>query len=550
MNTPHPILNKLISIGKLTPEHTVTIQKQHQTQGKSVKHIAIEHNFITEEDYLCALATLLNTELIVQTTDITDRSLKEIVPAEIAQLHQIIPISSDNESVVLAISDVPSQTSTDELSFMLSKRVHYVVASEKWIKTSLSKLSKDENSTTATKDCTEAESNTQQASSTEPVIHLVNLVLQQAVKDRASDIHFEPFEDEFKIRYRVDGALYEMEPPALSLARPIISRIKIISGLDIAETRLPQDGRIQQVISGRSIDFRVSTLPTLFGESVVLRVLDRSNVQLDIKNIGFPDDVRRKFIEDIEQPNGIVIVTGPTGSGKTTTLYAALQHINQPDTKILTAEDPVEYDVEGIVQLAIQENIGLDFPSALRSFLRQDPDIIMVGEIRDPATAQIAIQASLTGHLVFSTLHTNDAAGAVTRLIDMDIEPYLIASTLEAVIGQRLVRTICPHCKTAYHPDNTELELLGISCDHLDGKPFFRGIGCNTCNQSGYNGRLAIFEYLRINDSLRTAIIERKPTLELRREAIKQGMRTLREDGIRSIIDGLTTTEEIIQYTS
>ncbi len=387
------------------------------------------------------------------------------------------------------------------------------------------------------------------AASSTPVIRFVNLVLYQAVKDRASDIHFEPFEKEFKIRYRVDGALYEMAPPPRNLALPIISRVKVISGLDIAESRLPQDGRIQLNIANRSIDFRVSTLPTQFGESVVLRVLDRSNVQLDLDHIGFPDDIHQCFLEDIQKPNGIVIVTGPTGSGKTTTLYAALQRINRTETKILTAEDPVEYDVEGIIQLPVRENIGLTFASALRSFLRQDPDVIMVGEIRDTATAQIAIQASLTGHLVFSTLHTNDAAGAVTRLIDMDVEPYLIASTLEAVMGQRLIRAICPDCKQAYRPDDASLALLELDRSQIGEQSFYRGEGCTTCNQTGYGGRRAIFEYMQINDTLRAAIVERKPTLALRNKAMELGMRTLREDGIRCILDGYTTVEEIIQYT-
>jgi type IV pilus assembly protein PilB len=340
-----------------------------------------------------------------------------------------------------------------------------------------------------------------------------------------------------------------MAPPPRNLALPIISRVKVISGLDIAESRLPQDGRIQLNIANRSIDFRVSTLPTQFGESVVLRVLDRSNVQLDLDHIGFPDDIHQCFLEDIQKPNGIVIVTGPTGSGKTTTLYAALQRINRTETKILTAEDPVEYDVEGIIQLPVRENIGLTFASALRSFLRQDPDVIMVGEIRDTATAQIAIQASLTGHLVFSTLHTNDAAGAVTRLIDMDVEPYLIASTLEAVMGQRLIRAICPDCKQAYRPDDASLALLELDRSQIGEQSFYRGEGCTTCNQTGYGGRRAIFEYMQINDTLRAAIVERKPTLALRNKAMELGMRTLREDGIRCILDGYTTVEEIIQYT-
>jgi type IV pilus assembly protein PilB len=483
-------------------------------------------------------------------------------------MHQAAPVRIEDRTVVLAVSEVPSPAVADDIAFALSCPIHYVVAPQTQIEALIFRLYGEESdSVNELLSALEADledagefiehldgqtidlDGLEHAASATPVIRFVNLVLYQAVKDRASDIHFEPFENEFKIRYRVDGALYEMAPPPRRLALPVISRIKVISGLNIAESRLPQDGRIQLHVAGRSIDFRVSTLPTQFGESVVLRVLDRSNVQLDIDHIGFPDDIRQLFLEDIRKPNGIIIVTGPTGSGKTTTLYAALQQINRTDTKVLTAEDPVEYDVEGIIQLPIRESIGLTFASALRSFLRQDPDIIMVGEIRDLETAQIAIQASLTGHLVFSTLHTNDAAGAVTRLIDMDVEPYLIASTLDAVMGQRLVRTICPACKTAYAPDDAVLSQLNLSRAQAGRRPFYHGTGCETCNHTGYSGRRAIFEYMRINDSLRADIIERNPTLVLRNKAMEFGMRTLREDGIRCILDGHTTVEEVIQYT-
>jgi type IV pilus assembly protein PilB len=377
----------------------------------------------------------------------------------------------------------------------------------------------------------------------------VNLVLYQAVQDRASDIHFEPFENEFKIRYRVDGALYEMQPPPKSLALPVTSRIKVISGLNIAERRLPQDGRIKLTIGGRSVDFRVSTLPTQHGESVVLRILDQSVVQLDLENIGFPDDIYETFLYDISKPNGIIVVTGPTGSGKTTTLYAALKRLNKIESKLLTAEDPVEYDIEGIMQIPINESIGLTFARVLRSFLRQDPDIILVGEIRDQETAEIAIQASLTGHLVFSTLHTNDAAGAVTRLIDMGIEPFLISSTVEAILAQRLIRTICPHCKTAYQPEPRILEMMNLSKESVGDRPFYFGAGCKQCNNTGYRGRRGIFEYLRVTDPIRDLINKRKPTLVVRDKAVEMGMRTLRDDGLRCILDGYTTVEEVLKYT-
>jgi type IV pilus assembly protein PilB len=566
MTSPHPVLNELIKAGGLNPAQAEAIHEEHLAQGKSVRTIALEQRYISETEYLKALAAALDTTVIDLSTAPILPDLGKLVPASMARMYEALPFRSEDQTIVFSISDWPSPAVTDDIAFILSRRVKFVVSTREQITSGILKLYGEEsesikellsvldadlqhagdliqlNDVPALEDI-------EHAASATPVIRFVNLVLFQAVKDHASDIHFEPFEHEFKIRYRVDGALYETAPPPKNLALPIISRVKVISGLDIAESRLPQDGRIQLNIGGRSIDFRVSTLPTQFGESVVLRVLDRTNVQLDIHKIGFPEDVHSAFLEDIHKPNGIVIVTGPTGSGKTTTLYAALQQINRVENKILTAEDPVEYDVEGIIQLPIRENIGLTFSSALRSFLRQDPDIIMVGEIRDRDTAQIAVQASLTGHLVFSTLHTNDAAGAITRLIDMNVEAYLIASTLEAVMAQRLVRTICPACKTAYQPDDETLQLLELSREQIGNPPFYRGTGCKACSHSGYSGRRALFEYLQINDTLRQAIIEKQPTLTIRNKAIELGMRTLREDGIRCILDGLTTVEEVVQYT-
>jgi type IV pilus assembly protein PilB len=453
----------------------------------------------------------------------------------------------------------------DELAFVLTRDVSFVAAREDDIKAYLTQFYGDDSeSVTEMLSALESELENvglmpgkkgdepmelEAAANQTPVIRFVNLILYQAVKDRASDIHFEPFENEFKIRYRVDGALYEMAPPPKHLALPVTSRIKVISGLNIAERRLPQDGRIQLNIAGKHIDFRVSTLPTQFGESVVLRVLDRSTVQLDLDNIGMPEDVYKNFGEDIDKPNGIVIVTGPTGSGKTTTLYSALRRLNSIESKLLTAEEPVEYDIEGIIQVPVNDGIGLNFGRVLRSFLRQDPDIIMVGEIRDLETAEISIQASLTGHLVFSTLHTNDASGAITRLIDMGIEPFLITSTLEGVLAQRLVRTICPNCKTPYQPGAEILEQLNLTTESVAGRPFFYGTGCLQCNETGYRGRRGIYEYLRITDPIRDLINERKPTIIIRDKAAEMGMRTLREDGIRCILDGYTTVEEVLKYT-
>jgi type IV pilus assembly protein PilB len=382
-----------------------------------------------------------------------------------------------------------------------------------------------------------------------PVRKLLNYVLLVAIRDRASDIHFEPFEDEFKMRYRIDGTLYEMLPPPKSIALAIASRIKVMANLDIAERRLPQDGRIELVVNAAPVDLRVSVLPTMFGESVVMRVLDRSNVQLDLERIGFREDDLRIFRQLIARPNGIVIVTGPTGSGKTTTLYAALSELNEVAVKILTSEDPVEYDIDGLVQVQVREEIGLTFARCLRSFLRQDPDIILVGEIRDLETAQIGVQSSLTGHLVFTTLHTNDAPSSIARMLDLGMEPFLITATLEGIVAQRLVRTVCPRCKEGYVPTEEALMELGLTPEQVSGRKFFKGAGCDFCRGTGYSGRLALFEIMVLDDQLRELIMKRSSTNLLRQAARKRGMRTLRETGLLAIYDGVTTLEEVVSQT-
>ena len=382
-----------------------------------------------------------------------------------------------------------------------------------------------------------------------PIIRYVDLVLFQAIKEKASDVHFEPFEDDFKIRYRVDGALYEMAPPPPHLKQAIISRIKVMAGLNIAETRLPQDGRISQEVHGQQIDLRVSTLPTAHGESVVLRVLDRNSAKLELEALNLPRSIYDYIQETIKKPNGIFICTGPTGAGKTTTLYACLRKINTVDTKLLTAEDPVEYDIDGIIQVPVQDSIGLTFEKVLRAFLRQDPDRILVGEMRDLETAQIAIQASLTGHLVLSTLHTNDAPGAVTRLVDMGCEPFLVSATLEGVLGQRLLRRICPDCQVAYRPSEAVLEQIGLTPTDIGNKEFYTGQGCPACNDTGYRGRQGLFELLDMSDPLRELISQRAATVVLKAKARELGMKTLREDGLRNIYDGITTIEEVLKYT-
>lgn len=382
-----------------------------------------------------------------------------------------------------------------------------------------------------------------------PIIRFVDLVIKQAISQGASDIHFEPFEDEFRVRCRIDGVLREMTPPSPGLALPILSRIKVMARLNIAERRVPQDGRISLKVAGRLVDLRVSTLPTQFGESLVLRVLDKEALKLHLDQLNMPPDVLANMHEISRRPSGIFLVTGPTGSGKTTTLYCALREVNKPNIKILTAEDPIEYEIDGVMQVEINQQAGLSFGHALRAFLRQDPDKIMVGEIRDLETAGIAVQAALTGHLVLSTLHTNDAPGAVTRLIDMGLESFLVAASLESVLAQRLVRLICPHCRVEAAPPPEWINLLELKPRQLSSASFFTGRGCEQCGKSGYCGRMGLFEMLMVNNSLRELIAGKASSLALRRKACEAGMRTLREDGVRAIFAGATTVEEVLKYT-
>ena len=562
----HPLMQQLREEHLVTAAQAAEVMDEHDRTGKPLRQVVLDMGLLPEEQLLGIFARILGTRAARLRDFNIQLEVIKAVPVSIVRMYNVVPVELGPNSVVLATFDLLSPESVDEIQFVLTRDVSFIIAPEEDIKNQITRYYSDESESvgdmlsaletemesageTADLKREEDAAHLTQAANATPIVRFVNLVLYQAVQNRASDIHFEPFESEFKIRYRVDGALYEMAPPPKHLALPVTSRIKVMSGLNIAERRLPQDGRIQLTVAGRSIDFRVSTLPTQFGESVVLRVLDRSIVSLELENLGMPDDVFQFFGEDIDKPNGILIVTGPTGSGKTTTLYSALRRLNVVEYKLLTAEEPVEYDIEGIVQVPINESIGVTFGRVLRSFLRQDPDIIMIGEIRDLETAEIAIQASLTGHLVFSTLHTNDAPGAVTRLIDMNVEPFLITSTLEAVLGQRLVRTICQNCRTPYQPDDKVLDLLGLNESAVGGRSFYFGAGCSYCNQTGYRGRRGIYEYLRVKDAIRELINQRKPTLVIRNKAIEMGMRTLRDDGIRCIFDGYTTVEEVLKYT-
>jgi type IV pilus assembly protein PilB len=531
--------------------------------GKSLVQVLVDYGIVTEEQFYQVIAESLGVDYVNLSGFEPPNETLRLIPTGLAQLHRAFPLGMSDNAIQVALADPLNPQSAEDLRFALGREIQVIVAPIYQIEDLIKKnygtdvASMEEilaqlggsvefggpDSASIDIKNLEAEANAT------PIIRYVDLILYQAIQDRASDIHFEPFETEFKIRYRVDGALYEMAPPPRHLALPVISRVKVMANLNIAERRLPQDGRIQKNIAGRQVDLRVSTLPTQFGESVVLRVLDRTTVNLNLEALGMPPRIYEYICHTIEKPNGIFIVTGPTGSGKTTTLYAALNKINTVDTKVLTAEDPVEYDIEGIIQVPINDNIGLTFARVLRAFLRQDPDRIMVGETRDLETAQIAVQASLTGHLVLSTLHTNDAPGAVTRLVDMGVEPFMISASLEGVLGQRLIRKICPDCKSAYEPSEAVLLQLGLAPNEIGDKSFYYGKGCDRCNNTGYRGRKGIYELLDISDPIRELINQRAPSVVLKQKAIELGMTTLREDGMRSIYEGETTIEEVLKYT-
>jgi type IV pilus assembly protein PilB len=507
----------------------------------------------------------------MRTIDLTDTDLKEdvvkLVPAEMANAYHILPLKHNPEKnkLTVALKSADNFRALDDLRLLMGFTVDAVVAPGDQIDAMLDRYygEDDESLASLVADLASDEQMEEFSDRGESVdledemamandnrvIRLLNLVLLQAIKDKASDIHFEPFEDEFKMRYRIDGVLYEMIPPPRHLAMPIVSRIKVMSNLDIAEHRLPQDGRIELMVGGQPVDLRVAVLPTMFGESVVMRVLDRGNVNLDLDKIGMRPDDLETFRQLIHKPNGIVIVTGPTGSGKTTTLYSALAELNTESEKILTAEDPVEYDIDGLCQVQVNKGVGLTFAAALRSFLRQDPDIILVGETRDLETARIGVQASLTGHLVFTTLHTNDAPSSIARLLDLGLESFLITATIEGILAQRLVRKVCQRCKEAYTPTEDELFMLNLTPEDLEGRQLFRGVGCDFCNQSGYKGRLGLFEIMVLDDDMRDLIMKQASSQLLRAEARKRGMRTLRQTGLMALYDGQTTIDEVVKET-
>ncbi len=551
----------------LTQEQLSEVEEESSRTGKAITDIVINFGFADRDRVLQMIADHLGTDYVYIVSDEIPPEVVKMIPASSARLHGIVPIAVLGNLIKLAVRDPFNNNVGQEISFVLNKDVEILVADPEKIDKFVEANYGEESSSVAEMlktlgadfetGAVEAKGpssaptafDLEAEASSQPIVKFVNLVLYQAIMDKSSDIHFEPFEHEFKIRYRVDGGLYEMSPPPKQMALPVISRIKVMANMNIAERRLPQDGRIMLTIAGRPVDLRVSTLPTQHGESLVLRVLDRSVVSLDLEVLGMPKRIYDYICETIIKPNGIFFVTGPTGSGKTTTLYSCLRKVNSVDMKILTAEEPVEYDIEGIMQVNVNEAIGVTFARVLRAFLRQDPDKIMVGETRDLETATIAIQASLTGHFVFSTLHTNDAPGAVTRLIDMGVEPFLISSTLQAVLGQRLIRTICKNCRTPYEPTEDALEMLGLTQQDVADRTFYYGRGCPQCDGKGYKGRKGIYELLHLTDPLRELVNQCAPTIVLRQKAIELGMVTLREDGLRCIFDGETTVEEVIKYT-
>ena len=552
------ILNEYGAANPQLKEQLDAVIEECERSGKSAFEIVTNFGLFTREDLLQCMADNLGTYVWNPKTfgDIS-RDVIEKVDLNLARTHQVIPLRYDDLGIELAMRRPLDYQTVEALRFILNKDILAVPCDPDVFDGELERYYPEKVDSVAdivaefniNPDELEDEGDDEDLANAAPIIKFVDAVIKQAVHDKASDIHFEPFEKNFRIRYRVDGALYEMPPPPRSLAAPVISRIKIISGLNISERRRPQDGRIQMKVNGRPVDLRVSCLPTSHGESVVLRVLDRSVVNLELDALGIGKDVLEKIRELIHLPNGILLVTGPTGSGKTTTLYSALGEINNPSDKLLTAEDPVEYDIEGIIQCPINDAVGMTFDKALRAFLRQDPDRILVGEIRDFITAQIAVEASLTGHFVFSTLHTNDAASTVTRLVDMGVEPFLIASSLVGVLGQRLIRRVCKNCMTEYIPTDEDLDRLNLERGQVEGKTFVYGKGCPLCNNTGYRGRKALTELLVVNNELREMISNGAPANEIADKACECGMRPLREDGLLAIFNHETTVDEVVRYT-
>jgi len=543
----------------LTAEELNSVLNIQDQNGAPLEETLVKMHFSTPEEAVAELCKRMGLEYMkeIPVNDISVDMVRDI-PINYSKNHEVLPFKLENDRVIVLTTNPLNHSALDDLRVKFGRRVHPVVTTSSRLSDAINRVY--EKSTAALEGLDDIEGEEydlddpvidllEAGDDDAPVIKLVNTLLFRAVKEKASDIHIEPYEKDMVVRFRIDGILFDIFKPPKKLQNAITSRIKVMGNLNIAEKRLPQDGRIPLKLAGKDIDVRLSTVPTAFGERLVLRLQDRSNVVLELDQLGFSEDSLKKIDLLLEKTYGIVLVTGPTGSGKSTTLYACLSKINSVDRNILTVEDPVEQRIHGIGQIQMNSKIGLTFASGLRSILRQDPDVIMVGEIRDLETAEISINASLTGHLVLSTIHTNDSAGAFPRLIDMGCEPFLIATSLLGVVAQRLVRVLCPHCKEPYTPSDVELRSLDITREQVDGSNIHRHVGCAECNQKGYIGRSVIQEMLMINDDIRSLIMQRKDGSQIKREAIKNGMITLREHGIQKILNGITTIEEVLTNT-
>ncbi len=549
----------LVKNGVITMDELSKALDEQRRVGGSIGRQLTKLGFLKDSE----LVSFLSKEFGAATVSLLDGEIPEsvvkLIPPDLAVRYQVVPFKRQGNTLYLAVSDPTKVGALDDIKFLTGLNVEVVVSSESEIAQALSKYynastilteNKDYLNSIAIEEINEELdiSELQRSSSDQPVIKFVNKVLFDAVKTGASDVHAEPYESVVRFRYRIDGKLIEQMKLPGQLKNPIISRLKIMSQMDIAERRLPQDGRIKAKMDGKEVDMRVSCLPTLFGEKIVIRILDKSNLQLDMRKLGFSESQLSDFKTAIHKPYGMILVTGPTGSGKTTTLYSALSDVNKPDVNISTAEDPVEYNIQGINQVQVNEEIGLTFAQALRSFLRQDPDVIMVGEIRDLETAEIAVKAALTGHLVLSTIHTNNASSTISRLINMKVEPFLVASSLNLIIAQRLIRKLCNECKEAYYPEVNVLKGLGFTDGEIQGKRFYAAKGCSVCNKTGYKGRVAIYEVLNVRDEIKNLIYENANEFEIDKLAIKLGMKTLRQSAKEKFLEGTTSLSEIIQY--
>ena len=560
----HPLLVLVQEQGLADFSDLEKIQGEHNLSGAEVEKLLSDEGVLGTAEQLELIADFLGTDVIDLSEVEFNEALLEVIPRATVKLYNCLPVGVAGDVIHLVLADPLNPITLDEIMYQINRPVQIRVADPRQITKRIEVLyseeldvgelidelgeADDETSEGAAGDASKMGSIDEVGEET-PIVRFVNLVLYQGLKEHAADIHFEPFEDDYQIRMKVDGSMKMLTPPPKELAPSIASRVKVMANLNIAERRLPQDGKINTVIGGKQIDLRVSTLPTQFGESVVLRILDRSSSLLSLEVLKIPEKVQKSIIHSVSQPNGIFLVTGPTGSGKTTTLYACLRMLNKPGVKMLTAEDPVEYPVEGIVQTQINESQGMTFSKALKSFLRQDPDIILVGEMRDLETASIGIEASLTGHLVVSTLHTNSAAEAITRLGDMGVEPFLTASSVIGVLAQRLVKTICQNCKTSIDMTREQIRDIEITPEEVSGRPIYFGAGCERCAQEGYKGRRGLYEMLVMNEEIREMINNRAPGLALRDKALEHGMQTLRMDGMNVMFDGVTTYEEVMKYT-